>query len=125
MKRARSSFSRIATSTLPTGERWNRQSRMHTAIASASDDPIEVPVALQVEPELRAAYAAEAALAAGKLGPAVTDCESSAVSAKREQGEVDAAPPQDQRAGKKRRHRNEQQRERCAGKMTPPANQCR
>ena len=39
MKRARCSFSRIATSTLPTGERWNRHSRKQTPMPIAATTP--------------------------------------------------------------------------------------
>ena len=77
MKRARCSFSRIATSTLPTGERWKRQSSEGDDEADGGDDRSSRSTARsRFEAEHgRARDAAEAALAAGERGPAKRDRE--------------------------------------------------
>ena len=80
--------------------------------AERGDQPVVGPVALEVDAEHgRARDAAEPALAAGELGPAIGDREQQRGQRQRQQREVDAAPAQDQRAGERRGHGDEQDRE--------------
>ena len=87
--------------------------------ADRRDDPIVDVVGFEIELEhRRAGHAAQSALASGELGPAVTDGEQQRGQGKREQREIDAAPPENQRSGDERGPGNENNREQ-EGKDVP------
>src|SRR5262249_7464341 len=80
--------------------------------ADRRDDPIVGVVGFEIEAEhRRAGHAAQPALAAGELGPAVADGEQERGQRQREQRKINAAPPQYQRSGEKRGRRNKENRE--------------
>ncbi len=76
------------------------------------NDPVVDRVALEVQAEHgRARDAAETALAAGELRPAIADREQERGQRQRQEREIDAAPAQDQRAGERCRDGDEDERE--------------
>ena len=84
-------------------------------------------VGFEIEVEhRRAGHAAQSALAAGELSPAVSDGEQKRSQCEREQREINPAPPENQRAGDERGPGNEDNREQerwndLAGKPVPLA----
>ncbi len=99
MKRARTSFSRTATSTEPTAERWNRCSSVDYGKADHCHEDIEGPGAVEIgDAPVGANHAAEAVLAAGEVRPAEGDGEGNRRHRQCQQREIDAAPSQNQKA---------------------------
>src|SRR5262249_59568797 len=76
------------------------------------DGPVVGAIGFEIEAQhARSRDATQSALAASELGPAVADGEEERGQSEREQGEIDAAPPQDQRTGEERARRNKDDRE--------------
>jgi hypothetical protein len=80
--------------------------------ADRGHHPVIGPVGAQIEAEgPRAHHAAEPALAARERGPAIGDGEEHRGQRERQEREIDAAPPQDQRSEEGRCDRDEEERE--------------
>ena len=125
MKRARCSFSRMATSTLPTGERWKRQrmtsddegDRRHERVVDGSArveiDPADDGPMMPPSPSL----------AAGDRRPAEGDSIQHRRERQRQQREIDAAPAQNQRRRRRRRSRRPGRRRAATGSRNAPGKQ--
>ena len=89
------------------------------------DEPVIDGRGFQIEAEQRRpGDAAEPVLAAGDVGPAKRHRVQHRRQRQRQQREVDAAPPQDQKAERGRDHRDDQGHPRSPGRRTDRASSC-